>query len=300
MIGKYFKRLLLIQIFLTNCFAQTDAFCRKFSTTHSKSQILSSLIYNNQDEKKENLLRYVNFGGFPQSVVSKMDGWGVCWWHSRFTRAVAYLVKFSPEKKKPNYSGVRNIIQSIAKMNRVVEIPGYANLYEFSTDHYQQIQSELNDWQKRDTFNALGRTLNPLRPSFNSYDKNLWKTFNRLNYLINVEKILPFVVEQIEGITAHSYLVIKAEVRGYTVWEREIVLTLIDSNWPHIKKAILDPLTGDRLAFISEATGQITATGNAIYIDFNRDLYQIERTLKEYCPQIALKITPVLNKKYEY
>lgn len=288
-------------IFSSNVHADNSSFCRKFSHADARKKIISSLRETNIDGHYTNLLRYINFGGFPKSVISSMDGWGVCWWYSRFIRAASYLAKFAPEKKKlTSEKEIREVILKIIKMNHVVEIPGYQNLYDFHTDNYKYLQAELNNWQTRDALNGLARTINWDRPSFNLYDENLHQTFNRLHYLINAENVMPFVVEQIKGIAAHSYLVIKSEKVGSSIWNSKIVLTLADSNPAFLKKAIIDPSTGDRILLLDYKTEEVIEVGHAIYIDFNRDLYKIEKALKQHCPHTNLKITPSQSLVYEY
>lgn len=283
--------------------SDSSQFCSRFSTESDRASVIKSLL------DKKNLLRYINVGGFPQTVIPnlqdlglpKIEGWGVCWWHSRFLRAATYLVKYAPEKAKPKTTQeIKRLIKLIAQMKSVVEIPGYANLFDFSTDHFDYMQEEFNDWQKRDTLNGVRRAINPFRPSVNIYNESLEETLYRLNVLVNEEKVLPFVLEQVPGIGVHSYLVVKVEVEGATNYEKKTVLTLIDSDAPFVKKAILDPESGNRLQFINTQTGKFEKRGYAIYIDFNRDLVKIENALKQFCPQTTIKIAPSFIDNYEY
>lgn len=61
-----------------------------------------------------NLLAFGNSGGLLRN--------GVCWWHSRFTRAALYLVYFEPSKPKPDARTARKAIRSLMNADRVVEI----------------------------------------------------------------------------------------------------------------------------------------------------------------------------------
>jgi hypothetical protein len=86
-----------------------------------------------------NLLCFINSGG--------LLGKGVCWWHSRFTRNALYLAYFLPERHRANKSHAREIIRSLMLGNRVVAIPGYSNLRDFSGDRRNEIQ-KLLEWRQ--------------------------------------------------------------------------------------------------------------------------------------------------------
>jgi len=86
-----------------------------------------------------NLLCFINSGG--------LLGKGVCWWHSRFTRNALYLAYFVPERHRASRSHAREILQSLMRADRVVAIPGYANLREFSGDRRNEIQ-KLLEWRQ--------------------------------------------------------------------------------------------------------------------------------------------------------
>lgn len=86
-----------------------------------------------------NLLCFINSGG--------LLGKGVCWWHSRFTRNALYLAYFLPERHRAGKSHAREILNSLMRADRVVPIPGYSNLREFSGDRRSEIQ-KLLEWRQ--------------------------------------------------------------------------------------------------------------------------------------------------------
>lgn len=86
-----------------------------------------------------NLLCFINSGG--------LLGKGVCWWHSRFTRNALYLAYFIPERHRANKPQANEIIRSLMRADRVVAIPGYSNLRDFSGDRRSEIQ-KLLEWRQ--------------------------------------------------------------------------------------------------------------------------------------------------------
>ena len=79
-------------------------------------------------------------------------GKGVCWWHSRFTRNALYLAWFRPEQRPPGTEAARSIVKTIMKAEGVVDVPGYSNLCDFSSDHQDAIQKTL---ERRQLFEGL-------------------------------------------------------------------------------------------------------------------------------------------------
>ncbi len=89
-----------------------------------------------------NLLIFLNSGGLLRK--------GVCWWHSRFTRNALYLAYFEPDAPPPDPGETLTIAYSIMRASRVVRIPGYRCLADFSRDHRAMIQKMLERWQLYD------------------------------------------------------------------------------------------------------------------------------------------------------
>lgn len=89
---------------------------------------------------RQNRIAFDNWHG---GILNK----GLCWWHALFQRASLYLTVYRPDLPKPNAKQAEAIIHSIAAGRHVVEIPGYANLYEFSKDWETPIKKKLEQWQ---------------------------------------------------------------------------------------------------------------------------------------------------------
>jgi len=200
---------------------------------------------------------------------------GVCWWHSRFQRAVWYLADFKPELSKPTTNEAKKLINSLAHFSGVVEIPGYSNFYSFSADFKDLIQDELEQWQKRDGFinQAWIRGL----AGKSSYTPDRARKVMRKMYssvqasLANGD--IPWVKLQMPGITSHAALILSiyVDVKGnYTI-------EAVDSNSP------------ESIATWSFRDGDETMNSDGNYetmmpfADYERDMDEISRRVNKKC-----------------
>lgn len=180
----------------------------KLSSKHAIQNIL-------KDPK--NQLHFMNQGGI-------FEG-GVCWWHSRFTRAAAYLAIFDPAQPKPNREEAKNIILTIRKRKDIVVIPGYRNLIEFSYDWGDEILDKLEDWQKSDSltrfswFNGMTKEKD-LAPE--KLEEKMDDLFERISRGEVVYQML-----QMPGIVAHAWLAV-----GMVKTPFGYYVDAIDSNAP--------------------------------------------------------------------
>ena len=155
---------------------------------------------------------------------------GICWWHSRMTMAANYLAIFRPDiQKKPTIKEVRQILKHLRNRDRIVEIPGYQNLYEFSKDNAILFEAELNLWSLIDSFTF--KLTNGLIGSSKEDPQILSQNMDELYYLVNEEKQIVFQILQLPGLAVHSWLVVGMEIndQGYT-------LRVIDSNFLDVQK----------------------------------------------------------------
>jgi hypothetical protein len=203
---------LLIGLLSTQAFAQVASeakikFCQNRLMTVDGIQKIVGSSYNQ--------LAYPNYGGFL--------GGGVCWWHSRFTRAAAYLAVFDPSLPKPSYDEAKKIIQSIRDRNQVITIPGYTNLQEFSLDYFREITSKLGDWQRAD---ALLKVAWVKGLSGNSKIKpdNMTSIMDELYKRVLRGEVV-YQMLQMPGIMAHAWL-----VTGMTKLTNGYQLSIVDSN----------------------------------------------------------------------
>ena len=157
-----------------------------------------------------NLLCFINSGG--------LLGKGVCWWHSRFTRNALYLAYFVPERHRANKNHALEIIRSLMRADRVVAIPGYSNLREFSGDRRGEIQ-KLLEW--RQIFEGVVQFawINGLAGSSKVSPEKLKEKMDALHTETS-SKGAAYVKFQTPGLDAHALIVTGTDPApdgGYTV-----------------------------------------------------------------------------------
>ena len=165
-----------------------------------------------------NLLAFGNSGGLLRN--------GVCWWHSRFTRAALYLVYFEPSKPKPDARTARKAIRSLMNADRVVEIPGYSCLRDFSADYAKEIQKILERRQISDGVLRFA-WIDGLSGSHRVSGRRLGALLDGIHAETS-RAGLAYVKLQIHGIDAHSLLVTEMEPLGGGGYR----CRYLDSNWP--------------------------------------------------------------------
>ncbi|MBI2606775.1 MAG: hypothetical protein HYW49_11920 [Deltaproteobacteria bacterium] len=215
----------------------------------------------------DNRLAFQNDGGL-------LDG-GVCWWHSRFQRAANYLAVFRPDRPKPTEDEAFRLALRLTQMNRVVEIPGYANLYEFSSDFEQVIQERLEFWQAWDGF-VNQAWIRGLAGSTHMRAKKMAARMDRLYQEVEGSHRIVFQMLQLKGITSHSWL-----VAGMTRILNGYQLHVVDSNAPLVTRTFLYRY-GDTTIYSPSFKEYFVP-----YRGFTRDLRKIFRTIREYCNKVA-------------
>ncbi|MDA8792741.1 hypothetical protein N9N67_05815 [Bacteriovoracaceae bacterium] len=91
-----------------------------------------------QPQSNKHFLAFLNIDqDFAQTYART---YGFCWGHATLTRNFHYLAEFAPQRDAPNFKSSRQfkifyskIIKDIAK-NKARVIPGFENLYEFSSN----------------------------------------------------------------------------------------------------------------------------------------------------------------------
>ena len=141
---------------------------------------------------------------------------GLCWWHSRFTRNAAYLAYYNPSAPRLTPAQAEMLIHWIASGVGPLEIPGYRNLHEFSSEHEEAIIRRLERWQAVESTagfawvrGASGST--ELRPS------KFASQMDELYDLVENRKQVVYQKLQIPGAAAHAWLVtgMKPTSTGY-------------------------------------------------------------------------------------
>lgn len=177
-----------------------------------------------------NLMCFINSGG--------LLGKGVCWWHSRFTRNALYLAYFIPERHRANKPHALEIIRSLMRADRVVAIPGYSNLRDFSGDRRNEIQ-KLLEW--RQVFEGVVQFawINGLAGSSKVSPEKLKAIMDRV-HAVTSSQGAAYVKFQTPGLDAHALVVTETDPApdgGYTV-------RYLDSN--QRLEAVLAYRYGDR------------------------------------------------------
>lgn len=152
-------------------------------------------------------------------------GKGVCWWHSRFTRAATYLAVFRPDIiSKPTPNEALRIIRDLIRMNQLVEIFGYPNLQAFSRAYAEILERELTLWSLRDVFNL--KILNAFGGESFENPVALERRMDRLYERVTQQGRIEFQTLQLPGLSTHAWLVVamRPTSDGYH-------LVVIDSNF---------------------------------------------------------------------
>lgn len=183
-----------------------ENFCNK----RSESDSIQSILIN-----PKSTLSFSNQGG--------LFGGGVCWWHSRFTRNAAYIVRFRPDLTAPTEAEAKKIIKDIRSAKKIVEVPGYSNLYDFSRSFDDLILRELEAWQRKDGF-INQQWVAGLSGSSNIKPEALEKRMDELFERVQMGEVV-YQKLQMPGVTAHAWLVI-----GMTKTSDGYQLLVLDSN----------------------------------------------------------------------
>lgn len=212
--------------------------------------------------EKEHQLGFRNRGGI-------ING-GVCWWHSRFTRNAAHLAKFVPEAARPSRREAVRLIHSIRMGQRVVEIPGYANLASFAADFQSEIQDKLEAWQRYEGF-SRGEWRRSLRGSSSVSPNHLKTLMDDLYAMVSEGKVV-YQKLQIPGIVSHAWLVLSMTptADGYE-------LLVHDSNY----------LTLQRHTY-RYGMRNMPYAGDQVFVPYSEqrlELTRLERAVTKYCTE---------------
>lgn len=212
-----------------------------------------------QDES--NLMSFKNHGGFA--------GKGVCWWHSRFQRNALYLTYYVPEKEKLPQHEVRWLIRRIRNANDVLEIPGFKNFREFSTHYAEEIQDELETWQRFEGFRFTW--IRGLRGSARVSAEWMRQLMDNLYQEVIFKKNIGYQKLQMPGLKAHAWLVINM-VQHDSGYDLEI----LDSNFPNMTKPYYYKFGDTHLQY--EKGSYFTP-----YLEYVNEMERINSVISETC-----------------
>lgn len=169
-----------------------------------------------------NQLAFENHGG----ILNQ----GVCWWHSRFQRAMFCLCYCNPDARSPADEEVKSIVWRIMGARNVVELPGFGSFREFSEKYQDQIQSCLESSQIIEgafLFAWINGLSGKSRVSSEKMQKQMDEIYGEVT-----GNGLAYVKLQIPGWDAHAWLISEIQVtntdsNGNNSYEYKF----LDSNW---------------------------------------------------------------------
>lgn len=148
--------------------------------------------------QRENQIWFTNQGG--------IFGSGVCWWHSRFTRAAAYLAQFDPSLPKPTEQEAKRIIHRLRGRKGITVIPGFKNLYDFSLAYGDEILGKLQAWQRTDGL-LKASWIKGMTRQVDIPAEKLAEMMDQLYERVSRGEVV-YQMLQMPGIMAHSWLVV--------------------------------------------------------------------------------------------
>lgn len=162
---------------------------------------------------------------------------GLCWWHSRLTRSATYLTVYKPDLPKPTEEQVLEIFDAWVHNSRVVEIPGYKNLREFSRAWRHLLRKKLERWQIMDGIVRFG-WIRGLIGKTKVAPEELKEKMDKLFEQVRSENKIVYQKLQVPGIKVHSWLVVdmKKTSDGY-------ILRIADSDYPGLFDGLLSILS---------------------------------------------------------
>ncbi len=214
-------------------------------------------------ENPKNLIAFDNTGGL-------FNG-GVCWWHSRFQRNAHYLVKFDLKKEKVKPRFYKKLIRKMIRGRKVLIIPGYANLNEFSKDYQRYIQRQLNKWQLKDGILKFAWIIGLTGKSH--FKKGMKKKLEKLYNHVEIEENIAYAKFQLPGIESHAWLIYrmnKRKIQDNIYYD----IHYIDSNYSNRPKVYT----------ASESTESINKYGGgALHLEKKSEVKRLKRIVRNYC-----------------
>lgn len=170
--------------------------------------------------QRENRLSFTNHGG--------MFNGGVCWWHSRLTRAAQYLAVFNPQGTAPTEDEAYMLVKKL-RDGHPVTINGFRNLSEFSYTHYKSVQRNLEEWQVSNGGFGFG-FLDGLRGSTTVPAGELKQLMDGAYVELTSKQKPVYQVLQLPGVTAHAWLII-----NMMPYQDGYQFQVVDSNYYDIQ-----------------------------------------------------------------
>lgn len=220
------KFLFLILFLSSSVFALTGE-----PTGHAPPQSKAELCANkdNPDYFKSLVTDPQNRLSFGNPTAGLLHG-GLCWWHSQLQRSSLFLAVYHPELPAPSPEEAKHLIESIMKREGVVEIPGFANFWDFSGRYQDLMIDLLARWQISQGIFEFG-FIQGLFPSRQRPSK-LKASMDRLYDLVENKHEIVYEIQSVPGIESHAWLVLHMAPDGLGGYQ----LDVIDSNYITILK----------------------------------------------------------------
>lgn len=253
---------LILALFSLSSFANPSQDKIQFCNDRTEKEFVKELARN-----EINLMSFRNHGGIRNG--------GVCWWHSRFQRNALYLTYYNPSAPKPDLDTARKLIRNIRNAAGVIEIPGFANFREFSIEFENEIQRELEKWQKFEGVRFAW--IRGLRGSNSVSADWLQKLMDDLYEEVETNNTIAYQKLQMSGLTAHAWLVISMKKfdNGYD-------LEVLDSNYPY-RTSLYQYRIGD-----NNFKYAINGTFFVPYLENKAEMSWLKETIQKNCsPQVG-------------
>ena len=256
-----------------NAFAQSPSTTARFCEDRKDERFVKALTSD-----PFNLMAFANVGGIGNG--------GVCWWHSRYQRNALYLTSYKPKSPRPTRDEALLIIKKIREANETIVIPGFEDFYSFSKEYKNEIQAELEYWQKNDGivhFAWIKGLSGDARVSASKFKQIMDEMYQE----VEINKNIAFNKLQVPGITSHAWLVIHMEklIGGYN-------LEILDSNSP-VETKIYKYSEGDQelrydFSWVEvEENNYVRKTQHLFnftpYLERTEEMEQIKRTILKKC-----------------
>lgn len=196
---------------------------------------------------------------------------GVCWWHTRFERAAAYLAQFKPELTAPTPAEAFNIAWKLAELRGPITVPGFKNLQEFSIVHQKEIQRALEKWQMKNG-TVRGVWIRGVSGRSEMEPAVLKDHIEKIIANFESKKRPAFLVLQMPGITAHAFILL-----DYERIQNGIDLKVIDSNYSG-RVVTYEFRDGDRAIRMRGYRDT-----SVPYLAFDTDFVQFEKVRQQSC-----------------
>lgn len=197
---------------------------------------------------------------------------GICWWHTRLQRSSVFLTEYQPEAPKLSLKQAEHVVDELISMNKVVKIRGYKDFNSFTQEHSKMIQRKLEAWQMREGVSKF----RGLKGSSKEKPEKMKELMDDLFDRVNTKGRLAFVMLQIPGPSAHSWL-----VTDMTKTPNGYKLTVTDSSHP-IVSFEQDYRIGDTQLSNEHVGGEKFVP----YIQFDSELDNILNTIKRHCGRL--------------